>query len=1022
MSLPGTAAKRRVTFLMVFIGMTGAGFFGLSQMGVDYFPEVDLGEVMIVTFLPGAGPGEVETLVSRPLEDAVTGVEGVGTVESYSRSSLSSVDVELSLGADIEAVEQDIREAVDRIRETLPDNSTDPLVFSLESSMKPLVIVNFSSDDLSGAELRLLVEREIQPVLARVKGIASSDLSGGEIRQINVEADPVLLWERGIPLSQVYGALSAVGADQPGGDIEGDGLEVSLSVRSGFTDLDQVRALVVGSCGGSPVRLGDVATVVDGFREPSSVTTLDGSSTVLLIFRKSSGANTVNTCRALLEEVDRISGLYSRQLSTDVVYSQDGYITQSMNSLVETGVQAIALAALVLLLFLGSPVNAGIVSISMPLSFVTTFALMYAFGVNLNIMSLAGLSISIGMIVDNSVVVLENIHRLRKAGAGVLDGAEKGSAQVGMAVAASTLTTVAVFIPMLFVKGMTGQIFRDLSITIASALLVSLFVSQTLVPLLAGMSPGLVKHHRKGSPLAAFQRLIDGLERLYVLAAEWCLSHRLLTVAPIAALFALSVLLARLIPTSFLPDLREGTLSIVASAPRGTSLESTDSIAGAMEDSVLSVIEPGDLRYCMMTVGRSSGIGAAFGSDASCRIDMSLYFVDEGEIGTPVEDYEARIRGVLSGFPGVESSISSGMPIGNEYPIQVVLYGSDLTDLHEKGEMLVRAMGTIPGTVDHASSLDEWVVQAGFTPDPAVMTQRGVSPAMIAAELTLGVLGLDASTYYDEGDEIDIHLSYADRYRSSREMVMGLPVLGAPLESWGTFEETLVPQVIGRRDRSRCVVVSCRIDGRALGDVGADVEAMMDTLDLGGCRWELLGDIPDQREAFSSMSLAILVAVALVFMVMASQFESLLEPFILIFEIPMALVGVILMHFAAGMTLGLTSLVGILMLAGIVVNNGIVLIDFANRLRREEGMAPVAAVVSAGARRLRPILMTAGTTVLALVPLAMASGSSSSMWSPMALSVIGGMLVATPLTLLVLPVMYVSLDRWHRRRSPDAPA
>ncbi len=1019
MSLPGIATRRRVTFLMVFLVMAGAGVFGLSRLGLDYFPEVDLGEIVIVTALPGAGPEDVETLVSRILEDAVTGVESVETVESESSAGLSAVFVEVGLGADIDRVEEDIRESVERIRSTLPDNATDPLIFALESSQKPLMILGFASPAMTSSELRRLVEDEISPVLGRVRGISSADLAGGEVRQINVEVNPVLLWDRELSLTRVYRALSAVGADRPGGDIESDHLEVPLSVKSGFHRLEQIRELVVGSHGGAPVRLRDVAAVEDGFREASSISRLDRESNVLLVFRKSSDANTVNTCRRLEEEVRRLSANYEGLLSTEIVYSQEDFVVSSMTSLLQTGIQAVLLAAAVLMLFLGSAANSGIVSISMPLSFVATFAAMYVFGVNLNIMSLAGLSISIGMIVDNSVVVLENIHRLRREGAGVLRGAERGAAQVGMAVAASTMTTVAVFVPMLFVKGMTGQIFRDLSITIASALFISLFVSQTLIPLLAGMSTKLVKTHRRGSPLGRIQVWIGRLEDLYVRRLGWFLKHRWLTVLPVVAILAVSVLLLRFIPTSFLPDVREGVMQISASVPQGSGLAFTDSVAASLEDSIVAVTEPGDLLHSRSQVGRSEGMGAAFGSDASWRIDMSLYFAEEGEMRGSMDGYRDSVRAILGGAPGLDYDITTGMPVGNEYPIQVAVYGTDLFQLRETGERVRRALARIPGTVEHRSSLEEWVSQIDFRPDEAVLSQRGVSPAEVGLEVTLGVLGLDASTYYEQDREIDVHLRYAERFRSSPERVRGLPAAGAPLESWGQFRTSLVPQKIWRRDRVRSVLVSCKIEGRALGEVGGDLEAVMDTLDLGGRRWELLGDIPEQREAFGSMALAIGVAVALVYMVMASQFESLLEPFILIFEIPMALIGVILMHFAGGMTLGITSLVGILMLAGIVVNNGIVLIDFANRQRRELGMGTGEAVLEAGRKRMRPILMTAATTILALLPLAMGGSRSADLWAPMAQTVIGGMLVATPLTLIVLPALYVAMDRFRGRILTD---
>lgn len=1017
MSLPGIATRRRVTFLMVFVLMAGAGIFGLTQLGLDYLPKVDVGVIDIITALPGAGPEEVETLVSEEIENAVSGVEDVRVVESESRASLSVVSVKLNLGADVDSAMEDIKEAVDQIQSTLPDNATDPYVLALESSMKPLLIVSFSSASMSGPELRRLIEDEIQPVLSRVSGVANADLSGGEIRQINVLVDPVLIWERGVPISQIYGALASVSSDMPGGQIDDDGLEIPISLRSGFHSLEEILDLVIGVHGGMPVRLGDVASVEDGFEDQTNAITLDGRGTILMVFRKSADANTVNTCRAVTAEIDRISASYSAQLSTEIVFNQQDFVQSSTSSLLTSGIQAMILVAVILLLFLGSPVNAGIVSISMPLSFITTFAFMYFFGINLNIISLAGLSISIGMILDNSVVVLENIHRRRKEGEGTLEGAERGANQVAGPVTASALTTVVVFIPMLFVKGLTGQIFRELSITIVSALFISLFVSLSLIPLLAGMSEHLVKTHRKGSPLAAVQNLIQSLEGVYVRALSWCVAHWRETTFPVAALFLFSLLLLKQIPTSLIPDLKEGTLTISASVPPGTNLHVADSMATALEDSVLAVIQPGDLIHYRLDVGRGSGLAAAFGADASSRMELTLYFADESDLSVSLDSYKDRMRQVLDDIPGLEYMITDAMSVGNEYPIMIAVHGSDLEDLRRKGELVGQTLRTIPGTIDHTSSLDEWVDQVEFVPDPAVLSQRGMNPAAIASEVTIGVLGLDASCYYEAGNDIDVHVSFPERSVSSIEQIMGLPVFGAPLESWGTFEFRQVPQMVWHRDRSRSVLVSCNIQGRALGDVGGDVEAMMDTLDLGDSRWELLGDIPDQKESFSSMIIAILVAVTLVFMVMAAQFESLLEPFLLIFSIPMGLIGVVFIHLATGATLGMTSLIGILMLAGIVVNNGIVLVDFANQTMREEGLSPSAAVIEAGRKRMRPILMTASTTILALVPLALSTGGNSSLWSPMALTVIGGMIVATPLTLLVLPVMYTGMIKWHGRRN-----
>jgi len=1016
MNLPALVVKRKVAFLMVFILMGGAGLFALTQLGLDYFPKVDLGQIMIVTVLPGGAPAEVEKLITQPIEDAVSGVEGVTSVESSSGNSTSGVTVNVSSSADIEKVEADVRQAIDMIKESLPVQATDPIIMAMESSLKPLVIAGVSSDKLTSSELRRLVEDEIEPVLSRVSGVASCDVSGGEVRQINAAVNPVLLGERSISMTQVYGALNAVQGNQPGGAVDSENTELFISVKSGFSSLEQLGEVVIGFHGGVPVRLRDVAQIVDSSRDQSSTSRLNGENSVLLILRKSGDANTVNTCSLLEEQIANTAADYSGTLNIDIVYSQKDFVLDSTRSLLVTGIQAILLAAAVLMFFLGSAVNAGIVSITMPLSFISTFAAMYLFGVNLNIMSLAGLSISIGMIVDNSVVVLENIHRRRREGEAQETAACMGASQVGMAVTASTLTTVAVFVPMLFVKGMTGQIFRDLSITIASALFISLFMAMTLIPLLGSKSKNLIKTHSRKSVASRIETGMEKLDLFYGRVLGYCTSHKMRTLLPVTVLFVVSMFMFRFLPTSFLPDVQEGIIEVSVSLPEGTNLAYTDSFARVMEDSLAAVFQPGDLRNLLIDAGREEGIGAMFGSDATCRITLSFYLSPEEDRETSVDEYAEEIRRVLSGTPGIRYSLLTGEHIGNAYPIQINVFGSNLDTLRTIGDLVRDNLDAIPGTTDEISTLEDWFSQLDYIPDEGVLSLRGMSRAQLANEITIGMLGLNAATMNDGDGDIDVNLRYAERYRSSRETVAALPVMGAPLDYWGTFATDLVPNKIGRLDRSRVVSVFCRLNNRPLGAVAADVQAMMDTLDIGEARWEITGDVEDQKESFNSMGLAILVAIILVYMVMAAQFESLLEPFILLFEIPLALIGVVWILILTGTTMGMTSLVGILMLIGIVVNNGIVLVDFANGLRRETDADAREAIVLAGRARLKPILMTASTTVLALVPLAMGGSSSAALWAPMARTVIGGMLAATPLTLVVLPVLYIMLDGWHRKK------
>ena len=1005
---------------MIFIVMAGAGLFAVTQLGIDYFPKVDLGQISVVTILPGAGPSEVEGLVTEIIEDAVSGVEGVETVVSVSKNGVSMITLELKNSADIDQAEIDIRDAVDRVKSQLPDSATDPIIMAMESSMKPLIMVTFSSDIMNGTQIRHLVDEDISPRLGRVEGISSVVISGGQVRQINVEVDPVLLAETGIPISRVYGALSSVGGDQPGGDIKDGNMEFAVSVKSGFDNLQSIRELVIGDQGDRHVRLEEVAVIVDGHAEQTEYTHLNQGEAILLVFRKSSDANTVNTCNRLESAINEVSEEYAGTLETEIIYNQERFITGSMKDLMLTAVQAILLAAVVLTFFLGSVSNAGIISLSMPLSFVASFAVMYLLGVSLNIMSLAGLSISIGMIVDNSVVVLENIHRWRREGEGRAEAAEHGAGQVGMAVTASTLTTVAVFIPMLFVPGMTGQIFRDLSLTIAAALFISLFVSQSLIPVLASRSKNLIKQHSERALSTKIQRWLERLEERYSKAIGWFTEHSKFVFIPVILMFLISIFVMRFIPKTFLPEPKEGLIEIKISLAPGTGLEFTDSLIVEIEGRILELIEPGDLDNSYLNTGKQEGMGALFGSSSSANGELSLYFVRESERSRSIEYYDTAIRDLLRWVPGIEYSLTSGMPIGNELPVSIVIYGRDLDELRSVGELVKLEMERIPGTVDVSSSMENQLMQIDFVPDENVLFLRGRSPVAIGLEVTVGILGLDATTYTENNQEYDVNLRYSEEDRSSLEAMAGIIAYGMPLDAWGSFQNTLAPEEIGRRNRTRTVEVSCRIAGRALGDVASDVDVMMDTLDLSGHRYEILGDIKDRGEAFGTMAIAIGVAIILVYMIMASQFESLLEPFIIIVEVPLAMIGVIWTLFLTGTTMGLTALVGLLMLAGIVVNNGIVFIDYANQLRRKEGMSSRDAIVMAGRKRMRPILMTAITTILALMPLAIGATESSVMWAPMARTVAGGLAVATVLTLVVLPCLYVKLDRWHAAINGEA--
>ncbi|MBD3369046.1 hypothetical protein GF402_01630 [Candidatus Fermentibacteria bacterium] len=1014
MNLPGLAVKRRVTFLMVFVLMAGTGVFGASRLGLNYLPNIDIGQIVIVTILPGAGPEEVENLVTEVIEDAVSGIEGVTTVESRSSSSTSGITLSLSNSADIDETEDEVKEAVDAVEDQLPDQARQPLVTVLESSMRPVVYSAFVSDVLNGSELRRLMEDEIAPVLSRTEGVASVRVDGGRRRQINVRINSARLLTTGITLGQIYEAVAGVTGNQPGGSLKDGYLEIAISLDTGFDDLEELRQLVVGKKGNHPVRLCEVATVEDGFEDTQHLTHLDQGTAILCTFRKSPDANTVNTCSAISEALRETADSYAGVLDVQVLYNQKDYVINSMQGLLWTALQAVVLAALVLLLFLGSYSNSGIVSLSMPLVLLSSFGAIYLMGLDLDLLTLAGLAISVGMIVDNSIVVLENIHRRRKTGEEAIPAARNGATQVGLAVAASTLTTISVFVPLLFVPGITGDVFRGLSLTISSALLISLFISQTMVPLIGSQSRKLVVRHGRLSPLGRIQKLLDRLESRYAAMVGRVVEHPVAVLLPVTVVFALSMLALSAVPKSFLPELEEGVIEINLSLAPGSRVELTDSVTSAVERKLIDVLEPEDFRHSYLDVGKASGIGAVFGADASSRSQIILYLREPEHLSVGTEEYVSRIREVLDAEPGVSYSIYSALSVTTEAPIEVTVFGQDIASLRRAGELLRHQLSGIEGITDVESSLEDLDVQLEFEPSKEVLALRGASPARVGGEVTIGVQGLEASTFRDRGTDVDVNVRLAEGYRSSREQLAAVPVLGRPLDAWGTIEDEVIPRGIEHRDRSRSVTVSCYIEDRALGDVAGEVKSVLDTLSLEGNRYQIGGDVEKQEESFRHMTIAIAIAVCLVYMVMASQFESLVHPFLLLFEIPFALTGVVWILLATGTTMGMTSLVGVLMLVGIVVNNGIVMVDFTNQIRRDRRSGARKAIVEAARARMRPILMTAFTTSLALTPLALGQGATAVLWAPMALTVIGGIVVATPLTLVVLPVMYVAFDRLTR--------
>ncbi len=1015
MLLSSVSVRRRITFIMVFIALFGIGIFGLSQLGVDLYPNLVMPQMMIFSQLYGAGPEEVENLVTEYIEKAAASTKGVKKITSVSSPGMCIVTAEFNWGTDMNQAETDMRRSLDRYDNYLPDDATEPMVLLLDASMQPVMLVTFTSDVLNSFDLRTMLSDEIEPRLNRLDGVGSVDIQGGLQRQINVNVDPDRMIRNGIGIAQITGAIAGVRNDEPAGNIDIGGMNASLKIGCAFDSLADIRQLVIGANGMEPVLLEHVAEIEDGRTDVRSFSRVNGNDAMVAIVFRRSDANTVNVCGGLANELNDITEEYGSVMDVEVVFSHADFINQSVGNLATTGVQAIFVAFIVLLIFLQSWKSSFVVAISMPLSIIVTFAAMYFFSVNINIISLAGLALAVGMLVDNSIVVLENIVRHRDEGEDGDKAAVDGAEEVGMAITASTLTTLAVFIPILFVPGLSGQLFRDMSLTISFSLLVSLFVALSLIPLLTSRMKGISNVSQKGKVAERLTKFFDDLEKWYEKWIARVLRHRKLTLFAAVVLLGISItLVATVVPLSFFSESDEGYISGNFYLSPGTELAQTDSVMALVEEGIREIIDEDDLRQIWVTGGTGEGFSALFGANSSNEADLLITLVPRSERSRSIEEYKDSIRVFLEDVPDLEYSFTQGGAMSQTAPVLIRVYDENLDTLRAVSERVSDVLNDIEGTADVTTSMEQQRVEYIFEPDPSILAVRGGIRSMLGMSIADGVMGTQAGFIRRDGDEIPIVVRYGENYRSTPENFASIPFMGSQLTSWGNVVEGLTPETIIRMNQTRCATITCKNSNRALGDVASDVEAAIDAMDMSGLRYEVTGQIEDQKETFLYLGLAILVAAILVYMVMASQFESLLEPFIIIFTVPMAFIGVVFTLLLTGTTLSVTAMIGTLMLAGIVVNNGIVLIDFANKLRKKEKLDVVQAVAKAGSIRLRPILMTALTTIFAMLPLSLGLGQSGETWAPMARVVMGGLAVGTFLTLFVLPCLYTILGKMKK--------
>lgn len=1024
MSLPGLAVRRPVTTVVLVAMVLILGWVSVGRLAIDLLPRFVYPAAAIQTTYRGAGPAEMETMVTRPVEAVVGTVNNVKKIYSYSVPDTSVVLVEFEWGTDMDFACLALREKMELIKPYLPEDAGTPMVLKADLSQMPIMQVGVYGRDLK--RLKKLVTDEIQPRLERIEGVALAQSFGGSQREIEVRLDQRRLSQYGVSAAQVVQALRFENLTLPGGRVTDHDREFILRTVGEFEDLNQVRNLVVAVPGGPVLRLGDLATVVDTQTEVRDLTRLNGEPSIGVMVMKQSSANTVQVARKVKQELERLKrDVLPKDVRISIGDDQSEFIERSVNNVKRNAFRGGLLAVVVLLFFLRHLIPTAIIAVAIPFSIVVTFVLMYFGKLTINLMSLGGLALGVGMMVDNAIVVLENVYRHRQEGHPIAEAAIKGAEEVSMAIQASTYTNLVVFLPIVFVQGIAAQIFKEMALTVTYSLLASLVVALTLVPVLASRWLNRVQTHETALSEEDYAWKTAGrLGRWYYGVLGAALRHRRLVIGAAVLAFLTSFIPWALVEKEFMPPMDAREISITVTLPKGTTLENTDRVVKRLED--LAAAQP-ETETISTRVGGGNlfNLGLDSGTENG-SLHLRLTKGPAARRGRSTEELIELFRKEAQQTPGVEIQVASsggGFMGSGGPPVQLKIKGDNLAALASLADGVVERISRIPGIREAKSSLSEGrpEVQVRLRRDKAAAF--GLNATLVAQAVRTAVGGEVATRYRVGGEEVDVRVRLAEEDRRGLADLADLRVATptgtqVPLYEVADVRQAMGPNEITRENQSRYVSVTAQIHNRFSGAVLRDVSEALKGYPLPeGYRLEYGGEAEQMRESFGDLGLAFILAAVLVYIIMAAQFESFLYPFIIMFTVPLAFIGVAWTLFLFGKSLSLYAIIGCIMLAGIIVNNAIVLVDYTNTLR-SRGYDRDEALRRSGPTRLRPILMTTLTTILGLVPMALGLGEGGEVESPLALVLIGGLVTSTLLTLVVVPVIYTWFDdagHWFAR-------
>lgn len=1026
MKIANFSVDRPVAISMLIIAVVLLGMVSLPKLRVDLYPDMNLPYVLVSTQYEGASPEEVENMVTKPLESSLATVSNLDEIVSWSEPGASMIGIALEWDTDMDQAALDIREKVDMMKGALPSDVKTPQVFKMDPNSMPILSFSLSGSDLS--EMKRVAEDVIRPQMERISGVASVNVTGGRDKEIKVILDSAKLQAYGLTAGQVAQAIGSDNITGTAGSVMRGTNDLSVRILGEYENVQDLENITIAISGGGFVSLKDIAEINNDLKKITQVSYVNGNPSVGLSIMKETGGNTVQIASQVNALADELRKELPQDMKLDTVMDTSEFISTSINTVVEHALVGGILAIIILYLFLRSFRSTIVVALVIPISIISTFSMMYFGGQTINLLSLGGLALGMGSLVDFSVVVLESIYRHRNTSKNIVEAAKNGTAEVANAVTASAATQVVVFMPIVFVSGLAGILFSPMALTVTFSHLAALFAALTLVPMITTRMlkvklPDVEDINVKSGnrlidllhlPADKFEKKYRSFEKSYSVLLDWALKHRKTVVFGSFGLFLAScILMVTAIGTEFIPQMDQGQVSVTVELPAGSQLSETGDMVSKVEN-IATGIESTDLIFSQVgSGGMFAGLGAGNTNMASMQIKLTP--LEERTITT--DQVMERLREELNHVPGAKFTVQAG---GNEMgatgaPISVRINGDDLDTLKQLGERVVEDIKAVPGTRNVFSSLDDANPELQVVIDRQRAGQYGVTVGQVLSAVRVAFDGQVASRIKSGGDEIDVRLMFPEGYREdinnvSATMINTSTGAKVSLADIASVEVQPAPVSIYRYNQTRYVEISSELLERDLGSVNKDIQAKLNSLKLPpGYNIELSGQAQDMADSFGDLGLAVIMAIALVYMVMAAQFESLFFPFVIMFSIPPTIIGVAIGLLLTGHNLSVIAIIGYIMLVGIVVNNAIVLLDYVNTLRKK-GLSRDEALRKAGPIRLRPILMTTLATVLALLPLAFGGGEASEGQAPMAVVVAFGLTFSTLVTLVLIPVMYTLID------------